>query len=53
MKYIFNIAMCQDTCEAICFKFGMMLDTTKLDSFQIPVWMTLMFTHGHRVMEKA
>ena len=34
-----------------CFKFGMMLSTTNLYSL-IPVWMTLMFTQGHRVTGK-
>ena len=43
--------MCQDTCEPICFKFGLMLYATKLYSF-IPVCMTLMFTQGYRVMGK-
>ena len=28
MKYTVNV-MCQDTCEPICTKLGMMLDTTK------------------------
>ena len=51
MKYLFNIVMCQDTSEPTCFKLGMMLDTPKLNSL-IPVWMTLMFTQGHRVTGK-
>ena len=42
-----NIVLCQDTCELISFKLGMALDRTKLYSV-IPVWMTLMFTQGHR-----
>ena len=50
MKYTFNIVMCQDTCELICFKLGMMLYTTKLYSL-IPVWSTLIFTQGHWVTE--
>ena len=29
-KYTFNIVMCLDTCEPICFNLGMTLDTTKL-----------------------
>ena len=33
MKYTINIVMCQDTCEPICFKLGIMLDTTKLYSW--------------------
>ena len=44
--------MCQDTCEPICFRLGMMLNTTKVCCF-IPVWMTLIFTQGHRVMGKV
>ena len=32
IRYMFNIVMCQDTYELICFKLGMMLDTTKLYS---------------------
>ena len=51
MKYRFNIAMCQDTSEPICFKLDLMLDTIKLFSL-IPVSMTLMFTQGHRVAGK-
>ena len=47
IKYMINIVKCQDTCESVCFKLGMMLDTTKLYSL-IPVWMTLVFTQGHR-----
>ena len=30
MKYTFDIVMCQDTCEPICFKLVMMVNTTKL-----------------------
>ena len=48
MKCTISIIMCQDTCELICFKLGMILNTTKLNSL-IPVWMTLMFTQGHGV----
>ena len=47
MKYIINIVLCQDTCKPICFKLGMMLDMTKLYS-SVWVWMTSMFTQGHR-----
>ena len=32
MKYMLNIVMCQDTCELICFKLGMMLNTAELYS---------------------
>ena len=49
--YMFNIIMCQDTCELICFKLGMMLNITKLYSF-IPMWMTVMLTQGDRVLGK-
>ena len=28
----FNIVMCQDTCEPICYKLGMMLDSAILFS---------------------
>ena len=51
MKYVFNIVLCQDTCEPIHFKLGMMLKTTKLNSL-IPVWMSFMFTEGHWVTGK-
>ena len=50
MKYMFNSVMCQDICEPICVILGMLLNTTKLYCL-IPVWMTLMFTQGHRVRE--
>ena len=46
MKSIF-----QHTCEWICFKLWMMLSKTKCYSL-IPVWMTLMFRQGHRIMRK-
>ena len=48
MKYAFNIVMCQDTCEPICFKLGVMLNTAEFYSL-IPVWMILVFTQGQRV----
>ena len=51
MKNAFHIGLHQDTCEPICFKFGLMLDTPKLYGM-IPVKMTLTFSQGHRVMEK-
>ena len=47
MKYTFIIVMYQDTCEPVCFKLGVMLNTTKFYSL-IPLLMTLMFTQGHR-----
>ena len=50
-KYMFDMVMCQDTCEPISFELGMMLNTTDLYSL-IPVWMTLMVTQGHRVAGK-
>ena len=45
MKYKFNICLCQKACGPICFKLGMMLDTTKLycDSSLID----LTFSQGH------
>ena len=49
MKYMFNLVLCQDNYEWICFKLGMVLSTTELNSL-IPVWMTFMFTQDHRVM---
>ena len=51
MNCTINIIMCQDTCERICFKLGMMLNTTKLYTL-IPVSITLVFTQGHRVTGK-
>ena len=30
MKYAINMVLCQDTCQPVCFKLSMMLDTTKL-----------------------
>ena len=38
-------------CQPMCFKHGMMLNTTNLYSL-IPAWMTLMFTLGRRVTRK-
>ena len=32
VKYTFDIVMCKDTCEPICFKLGMMVNTSKLYS---------------------
>ena len=29
-KYTIDIVLCQDACELICFKLGIMLDTAKL-----------------------
>ena len=51
MEYSFNIVMLRDACERICFKLGMMLNTSKLYSLS-PVWMTLVFTQGHRITGK-
>ena len=50
-KYTIIIVMCQDPCEPFCFRSGMMLYTTTLCSL-ISVWLTLMFTQGHRVTGK-
>ena len=38
-------------CESISFRFGLMIDTTEVHSL-IPVWTTVAFTQGHRVMKK-
>ena len=46
MKYMCNI-MCQNNCETICFKLGMMVNTTKIYSL-ISLRMTLVFTEGYR-----
>ena len=51
MKYTFDIVMCQDACQPLCFKLAMMLNTTKLYSL-IPVSMALMFTQGHGITGK-
>ena len=51
MKYMFHIVMCCDTCEPICFCLVMMLNTIKLYGL-IPVWLTFMFTQGHRVTRR-
>ena len=29
MKYMFNIVVCQNICESICFKLSLMLSTTR------------------------
>ena len=50
-KCMTNIVQSQDTCESICFEFGMMLDMTKFYS-SVSLWMTLMLTQGHRVKGK-
>ena len=50
-RNMFSIIMCEDTWEAICFKVGMMLNTTKHYSL-IPVGMILMFFQSHRVTGK-
>ena len=51
IKYMINIVVCRDACEPICFKLDVMLGMTKLYNL-IPVWMTLVFTQGHRIMGK-
>ena len=50
MKYTSYIVVCQDICELICFKLGMMLNATQLYSL-IPVLMTPVHlgTQGYRV----
>ena len=52
MKYTFNIVKCRNSCEPIWFKLRRMQNTTKLYSW-ILVWMTLIFTQGHRVSGKV
>ena len=49
LLYIFNILLHQDTWERICFKFGIMIDITKLMS---PVWIALILIQGHKVKGK-
>ena len=45
--FMLNIVLCQHTCQSICFKLGMMLNTMKWTV--IPDWMTLNFTQGHGI----
>ena len=40
-----------DIYEPVSFKLGMIIDITELYNL-IPVWMTLIFTQGHRVAGK-
>ena len=49
---MFMVIMCQDTSELICFKLGMMLNTTQLYTL-IPDRMILMFLQGHGVKGKV
>ena len=53
IKCSFDIGFHQNACELICFKLGMMQDTTKLQSM-IPVYMTVDtdFSQGHKIMEQ-
>ena len=48
---LYNIGLRWDTNQPCCFKLGMMLNMTKLYTLT-PVWMTLTFTQGHRIMGK-
>ena len=48
IKYALNIGLGPDTCEVICFKLGLMLDTNKFYCI-IPAWMTITFTQGHSI----
>ena len=48
IKSMFNVVLCQDTGYQICFKLGMMQNTTEPLSL-LPVWMTFLSTQGHRV----
>ena len=45
------IALCSDTYELISFELGVMIDTLKPHCL-VPVWMTLTFTQGHRIMRQ-
>ena len=51
IKCTFNIVLFWDTCQLMCAKLSIMLSLSKLNSL-IPVWLTLMFTHGHRATWK-
>ena len=51
IKYFFNFDLRSDIDKLICFKLGMMLDTNKV-YILIPVWMTLILTHGYLVARK-
>ena len=51
MTYTFGIVVCQDTCEPICFKLGVMLNTTEVCSL-ILVWIIVSFSQSHWVMGK-
>ena len=42
--------MCPDTCEPICLKLSMMLDTSELCTL-IPAWMTSMLTVIKQLLE--
>ena len=45
IEYTFSTGLCRDSCEVICFRCGMIVDTTELYSMII-VWMTLAVTQG-------
>ena len=51
MKSAFNIVLRQDACEPICFKPGIVLDTTEVYSMAL-VLTTLIFSQCHRIMGK-
>ena len=51
IKYTNNFILGLGTCEPICFRLGMMIDTAKLYILNPPS-VTLMLTHGHGVMGK-
>ena len=46
-----NIGLYSDFDRLICFKLGLMIETTKLYIF-ILIWMTLTFIQGHSCMKK-
>ena len=52
INYTFTFVQLPDIYEWICFKLGVMLDKTNVYS-NIPVWMTLTFTQGHRLTGKV
>ena len=46
VKKNFNVGLCSDNKRLVSFKFGMMMETTKL-YILISVWMTSTFIQGH------
>ena len=50
VRYTLNIDLHSEAYQPISFKLGLMIDTSKLDIL-IPVYMTLTFNEGHRVIK--